>query len=166
MSGTESALKEAPQAPRKLLARARLRGVDVYGVWPVAVMVLIVVATSFRSDRYFTINNFENILSQIAPLGIVTMGQTVLLISAGLDLSVGYNIAFSSIVTGLLLEHGHPLLLAVAVGIAAATAVAAAAATTAVQPPCLERRDLPWRGARPIPVTASILPPACLGGAG
>ena len=123
MTGTESARKEAPQAPRKPLARAQLRGVDVYSVWPVAVMVLIVVATSFRSDRYFTINNFENILSQIAPLGIVTMGQTVLLISAGLDLSVGYNIAFSSIVTGLLLEHGHPLLLAVAVGIAAATAV-------------------------------------------
>ncbi len=123
MTGTESALTEAPQAPRKLPARARLRGVDVYSVWPVAVMVLIVVATSFRSGRYFTVNNFENILSQIAPLGIVTMGQTVLLISAGLDLSVGYNIAFSSIVTGLLLEHGHPLLLAVAVGIAAATAV-------------------------------------------
>lgn len=124
MSSTGTQVREAPQpaaAPESL--RARLGRVDVYAIWPVAVMVVIIVATSFRSSHYLTVFNFENILSQIAPLGIVTMGQAVLLISAGLDLSVGYNIAFSSIVTGLLLEHNQPLWLAVLAGIAAATAV-------------------------------------------
>ena len=100
----------------------RLR-VDIFAVWPVAVMILIIVTTALRSSRYLTVFNFENILSQIAPLGIVTMGQAVLLISGGLDLSVGYNIALSSIVTGLLLEHGYPLWLAIAAGVGAATGV-------------------------------------------
>jgi ribose transport system permease protein len=103
--------------------RSRLRRIDFYTLWPVAVMIVIIAFTSFRSSTYLTVFNFENILSQIAPLGIVTMGQAILLISAGLDLSVGYNIAFSSIVTGLLLEHGYALAIAVAAGIAAATGV-------------------------------------------
>jgi len=101
----------------------RFRNIDLVAFWPIAVMVVIIVVTAFRSPTYLTVFNFENILSQVAPLGIVTMGQTILLISAGLDLSVGYNISLASIVTGLLLEHNHPLWLAVAAGIAAATLV-------------------------------------------
>jgi ribose transport system permease protein len=125
-------VSEAASEPRRARWRARLR-VDLYSVWPVAVMILIIIVTSFRSSRYLTVFNFENILSQIAPLGIVTMGQAVLLISAGLDLSVGYNIAFSSIVTGLLLEHGYSLWLAVAVGLLAATGVGFANGVLAAQ---------------------------------
>jgi ribose transport system permease protein len=101
----------------------RLAGVDVYGLWPIAVMVLIIVLTSFRSDRYFTVSNLENVVSQIAPLGIVTMGQTILLISGGIDLSVGYNASFASVVTGLMLEHHHPLGLDILLGVLAATVV-------------------------------------------
>lgn len=101
----------------------RIAGVDVYGLWPIAVMVVIIIVTSTRSDRYLTVFNLENVVSQIAPLGIATMGQTVLLISGGIDLSVGYNAAFASVVTGLMLEHGHPLGLAVLLGVLAATAV-------------------------------------------
>ncbi len=107
----------------RLRMPARLRHVDWYALWPLAVMVVIIVATAQRSPHYFTIFNFQNIVSQIAPLGIVTMGQAILLISAGLDLSVGYNMAFASICAGLLLEHGHPLWLAVAAGVGAATGV-------------------------------------------
>ena len=117
----------APPAPAGARVRDRLprplREIDWIAFWPLAVMVLIIVVTALRSPHYFTVFNFENILSQVAPLGIVTMGQTILLISAGLDLSVGYNIALASIVTGLLLERGQPLWLCIAAGIAASTVV-------------------------------------------
>jgi ribose/xylose/arabinose/galactoside ABC-type transport system permease subunit len=105
------------------LAAGRSKNVDIFTLWPIAVMVLIIIATSFSSSRFLTAFNFENILSQAAPLGIVTMGQCILLISGGLDLSVGYNISFSSIITGLLLEQNVPLGVAVLAGIACATAV-------------------------------------------
>lgn len=114
---------ETPSRGPWLHPPARLRHVDWYGVWPVAVIVVIIIVTAQRSPHYFTIFNFQNIVSQIAPLGIVTMGQAILLISAGLDLSVGYNMAFASICTGLLLEHGYPLWLAIAAGVGAATGV-------------------------------------------
>lgn len=96
---------------------------DFFSLWPLAVMVLLIIATSFVSGRFLTVFNFESILSEAAPLGIVTMGQCVLLISAGLDLSVAYNIALASLVTGFMLEHNDPLWVAVLGGIAAATAV-------------------------------------------
>jgi ribose transport system permease protein len=69
------------------------------------------------------VSNLENVVSQIAPLGIVTMGQTILLISGGIDLSVGYNASFASVVTGLMLEHHHPLGLDILLGVLAATVV-------------------------------------------
>jgi len=122
-SETQAGLQGSAPAPQRLPLRARLKNIDVYSLWPVAVMIVIIVVTGARSPHYLTVFNFENILSQIAPLGIVTMGQAILLISAGLDLSVGYNIALSSIVTGLLLEHGQPLWLAIIAGVAASTAV-------------------------------------------
>lgn len=114
---------ELPKPESRIALPVRLRNVDLYAVWPVAVMVVIIVVTSLRSSHYFTVYNFENILSQAAPLGIVTMGQAVLLISAGLDLSVGYNMAFASICTGLLLERGQPLWLCIAAGVGGATLV-------------------------------------------
>lgn len=102
---------------------ARIGGIDVYGLWPIAVMIVIIIITSTRSGRYLTVFNLENVVSQIAPLGIATMGQTVLLISGGIDLSVGYNAAFASVVTGLMLQHGQPLALSIAAGLLAATVV-------------------------------------------
>ena len=119
-TGIEAGL--APGAGRRP-GSGRSKNVDVYSLWPIAVMVLIIIATALSSHRFLSVFNFENTLSQAAPLGIVTMGQCILLISGGPDLSVGYNIAFSSIITGLLLEHNVPLPVAVLAGIAAATAV-------------------------------------------
>jgi ribose transport system permease protein len=117
--------KGAPaSSPSPLLRRLKhFIEVDAYAVWPLFVMVIIIAYTATKSPYYLTVNNFQNILSQVAPLGIVTMGQAILLISAGLDLSVGYNIALSSIVTGLLLQHGYSIWLAIAAGVLAAMSV-------------------------------------------
>jgi ribose/xylose/arabinose/galactoside ABC-type transport system permease subunit len=102
----------------------RLRAIDYVALWPIAVMILIILITDLHTHgAYLKLTNLWNVLSQISPLGIITMGQAILLISAGLDLSVGYNASFAAIVTGLLLEHGHPLGLDIVAGIAAATAV-------------------------------------------
>jgi ribose/xylose/arabinose/galactoside ABC-type transport system permease subunit len=118
------AASEPEVAPRrKRWSSVTIGGLDLYSLWPLLVMVIIIVITSLRTSNYLSVANLENVISQIAPLGIVTMGQAILLISGGIDLSVGYNASFASIVTGLLLEHGHPLGLCIAAGIAAATVV-------------------------------------------
>jgi ribose/xylose/arabinose/galactoside ABC-type transport system permease subunit len=110
-------------ARRRKWTSVTIGGIDLYSLWPILVMILIIIITSLRTSNYLSVANLENVISQIAPLGIVTMGQAILLISGGIDLSVGYNASFASIVTGLLLEHGNPLGLCILAGVAAATLI-------------------------------------------
>jgi ribose/xylose/arabinose/galactoside ABC-type transport system permease subunit len=70
-----------------------------------------------------TISNISNLLSQIAVLGILTMGQTIILVSAGIDLSVGSNAALSGVVCGLMFQAGIPLWIGCIAALACATAV-------------------------------------------
>ena len=107
-----------------LRTRPQLGNVDLYSLWPIAVIILVIVITSFRSSNYLSVVNFKNVLSQMSVYGIVTMGECILLISAGIDLSVGANMAFSSICTGLLLTQGnYPMWLCIVAGLGAATGI-------------------------------------------
>jgi ribose transport system permease protein len=101
-----------------------LGDLDLYTFWPLAVIVVVIAVTSFRSSNYLSVTNFKNVLSQMSVYGIVTMGECILLISGGIDLSVGANMAFSSICTGLLYSQGnYPMWLCIVAGLAAATGV-------------------------------------------
>lgn len=121
--GAPGAAEPEVAATRRRWAAITVGGLDLYSLWPILVMVLIISITALRTSNYLRVANLENVISQIAPLGMVTMGQAILLISGGIDLSVGYNASFASIVTGLLLEHHHPLALCIVAGVAAATLV-------------------------------------------
>jgi len=67
-SATEQLSDIVPSA-RRGFAAGRSKNVDIYSLWPIAVMVLIIIATSFKSSRFLSVYNFENILSQASPLG-------------------------------------------------------------------------------------------------
>src|SRR5689334_1883812 len=60
---------------------------SAYGT--LVVLVLGMIITSILSPAFLTVSNISNLLSQIAALGIVTMGQTIALVAGGIDLSVG-----------------------------------------------------------------------------
>ena len=101
-----------------------VRGVDLFSMWPTVVTIVAIVYSSFRSANYFTSLNFWNILSQMSVYGIMTMGQTIILTSAGIDLSVGANMSFASVCTGLLFHQGgYPMVVCIIGGLAAATGV-------------------------------------------
>jgi simple sugar transport system permease protein len=69
---------------------------------------------------------FTNFLSGSAVLGIVAVGMTFVILSGGIDLSVGAMMSFSSIIIGVLImnAHLHPLA-AIAVSLACGTAMGA-----------------------------------------
>lgn len=55
----------------------------------IIVLTLLITIFSFRSDYFFTIGNFNNILKQISVFGIIACGQAFAMITAGIDLQVG-----------------------------------------------------------------------------
>ena len=82
--------------------------------------VAIAVITGLVNPRFFTTSNIMNILEQIAVLGIVSSGMTLLIISGEIDISVGANIGLSSVVMAMMIKAGYGYVLAILLGIALA----------------------------------------------
>ncbi len=69
----------------------------------IALVVLIVIA-SLLSDRFLTVPNLLNVLRQIAIVGILAMGMTFVILTAGIDLSIGSILGLSVVLYAGLLE--------------------------------------------------------------
>jgi ribose/xylose/arabinose/galactoside ABC-type transport system permease subunit len=85
------------------------------------VYALLGLGLSLLSDRFLTGSNQINILRQATISGIVAIGMTLVILTAGIDLSVGSILALSAVITADLLKQGMPVFLAVllALGIGA-----------------------------------------------
>ena len=91
----------------KLMAHAKEIGI-------VLVLVALIVAFSIWTPQFLTVSNFFNIAKQVATLGICAVGFTFVLITAGIDLSVGYQISLNVVVAGVLMANFNvPWVLAV-----------------------------------------------------
>jgi len=75
-----------------------------------------------RSDRFLTGDNLSLVLQQVMVVGVIAIGQTLVILTAGVDLSCGMVMALGAIVmTKLATELGLPVPLAIAGGIGVTT---------------------------------------------
>lgn len=79
--------------------------------------LLLCVALALLSDRFLTLNNGVNVLRQSTINGIISVGMTFVILTAGIDLSVGATLALSTVVTADLLQKGVPVPLAILAGL-------------------------------------------------
>src|SRR6266404_582588 len=68
-------------------------------------LTVMVVALSLWSDKFFTPDNGWNILRQISVNLCLSIGMTLVILSGGIDLSVGAILALENAVTAGLLKH-------------------------------------------------------------
>jgi ribose/xylose/arabinose/galactoside ABC-type transport system permease subunit len=72
------------------------------------VLVVLILVSSLTSDVFPTFRNATNLVRQAVALGIVSIGQTLVLLTAGIDLSVGSVISLTTcLTTGLILGREH-----------------------------------------------------------
>lgn len=76
-------------------------------------LVIIVITFSFLSPVFFTVPNLLNILQQSSINGIIALGMTLVVISGGIDLSVGPTAALSAVLGATLMVSGVPVPLAI-----------------------------------------------------
>jgi len=102
--------------------------VTVSGLWAwlfLALMILFFVVTVpvFSSATFVTVRNSQNILVAIVPIVLLGLGQTFVIISAGIDLSVGWVMSLGSVLSALAIRDsynmGAPIWLAVILGLLA-----------------------------------------------
>ena len=86
-----------------------------YLLW--LVVILTVVAFSLTIPHFMSLRNAENIVTQVSITGILAIGMTYVIISGGIDLSVGSTLGLSAIVTGLIAREQYGLWLPLAGGI-------------------------------------------------
>lgn len=91
----------------------------------ILIILALFVAMSFASPYFLTWNNMRAMAMAFAVEGIVVVGMTILLISGGIDLSVGSVTALAMVIAGLLFLAGVDPWIASAVAILACTAIGA-----------------------------------------
>lgn len=79
--------------------------------------VILFVSLSILSPNFLTSNNLIQVLRQIAINGLIASGMTYVILTGGIDLSVGSTLAFSSMSTVLLVNGGIPVFFAVLIGL-------------------------------------------------
>jgi ribose transport system permease protein len=74
-------------------------------IGPVLMLVLVVVVASLLSPLFLTTTNIGNIIAATAVIAVLAMGQLLVIITRGIDLSVGSTVALSSVIGALVFEH-------------------------------------------------------------
>jgi ribose/xylose/arabinose/galactoside ABC-type transport system permease subunit len=112
-----SARKAVPLSGWSRLLRHRELSV-LYAIAALCVLI------QFRNPHFATLFNFQVMLRQLSIFGLIALAEMIVIITAGIDLSVGALVAFVGVVEAMLVSRaGWPPLLALGSGLVAAVLV-------------------------------------------
>jgi ribose/xylose/arabinose/galactoside ABC-type transport system permease subunit len=80
----------------------------------VGAVLLVILVMSLLSPYFFSAHNLIEATRSASELGIVAIGMAFVLMAGGIDLSVGSSLAFCSIVFGIIVSSGLPIILGLA----------------------------------------------------
>ena len=113
------------------MAESQHQGIVAYVLsrqifWVLVAAVLACTALSVVTDTFATERNLFNVTRNFAFIAIIAVGMTAVIITGGIDLSVGSVVVLSAMVTGVMMSSGYPIWVAGPLAILAAIAVGAA----------------------------------------
>lgn len=86
-------------------------------------LIAMIVFFSLSTKSFLSARNFTNIVRQISVVGICAVGMTMVILTGGIDLSIGSLIGVSSAIAAVMMSGGSPIWLAVTVALALGVAV-------------------------------------------
>jgi len=81
-------------------------------------LLLLCLALTIATPYFLTVSNLLTVLEQVSINAIVAVGMTVVILTAGIDLSVGSILAFAGVVMATVLQREVPVPLAIGIGLA------------------------------------------------
>src|SRR5438105_4585597 len=85
----------------------------------VGLFLVVLLFSLLEPESFLSLYNFQTIAAQTVIVGLAAIGMTFVIVSGGIDLSVGASIALSSVITALLLQQGASAALSALCGVAA-----------------------------------------------
>jgi len=96
----------APAKPPGLPIPARLRQTTTF--YPLLGLVVVCAVMIFASDSFLSVGNLTNVLRQVSINALIAVGMTYVILTGGIDLSVGAVMALSGTVAAGLMAAGVP----------------------------------------------------------
>ena len=93
--------------------------------WVFAAVVLACVFLSFATDSFATPKNIYNITRNVTFVAIIALGMTMVIITGGIDLSVGSVLCLCSMILGVVMHAGYNIEIGIAAAVLTALAVGA-----------------------------------------
>ncbi len=90
---------------------------------PVLIMIVFIIVAECLSRKFLTVNNIMNVLNQTSMNAILALALTTVILTGGIDISVGSTLAFSGAAAAWLLRAGHSTVLAVIVALVIGVAI-------------------------------------------
>jgi ribose transport system permease protein len=120
---TSQAETPAPGRSAELIDRLKEREFQEYAL-PVVVVLLFVAGAILEPDTFPTWDNVRNMLTQASVIGVLAMGMTFVIATAGIDLSVGSMVAAAGMFGGVMLgDAGTSTFVFIACALVFATAL-------------------------------------------
>ena len=88
----------------------------------IVILVLMSVVLSVLTPNFLEVNNLLNVLKQISIIAILAAGMTFVILTGGIDLSVGSTVALSGVISVMLSQQGANAIVAMAAGVAVGVA--------------------------------------------
>jgi ribose transport system permease protein len=114
---TTSSTPQPPATPQAVAEDQRMPislGRESGGI---LVLLIFMAALILTTKDFLTFTNLDNLVRQVAVFAILSVGQLFVILTGGIDLSVGSVLGLSGGVTALLLASGTPIALAILVGL-------------------------------------------------
>jgi ribose transport system permease protein len=90
---------------------------------PFGVLLALFIALALLSPHFLTATNLSSVVRQTAVFNIMALGMTLVIISGGVDLSVGSLLAMGGLMGTMAMSKGQPIFMGVLVGVLAGTAM-------------------------------------------
>ncbi|KQU79107.1 ABC transporter [Mesorhizobium sp. Root695] len=95
----------------------------LFGLTLLALLVLLWIVLSLATTSFASGNNIANLLRQGSMIAIMAVGQTFVIITGGIDLSVGAVVGFATVVVAMMINAGFPIWLAILVTLLVGVAI-------------------------------------------
>ncbi|SDA93269.1 MULTISPECIES: ABC transporter permease [Mesorhizobium] len=95
----------------------------LFGLTLLALLVLLWIVLSVATPSFASGNNLANLLRQGSMIAIMAVGQTFVIITGGIDLSVGAVVGFATVVVAMMINAGFPIWLAILVTLLVGVAI-------------------------------------------
>jgi ribose transport system permease protein len=120
MAGAPAGAPAAPASEERVISFGDVFGRDAGGL---IVLLILFGALTLASDEFLTGDNMANLARQVAVFGIIAVGQLLVILTAGIDLSVGSVLGLTGCISAELLVHGMGIIPAIVVALAVGAAI-------------------------------------------